>query len=177
MGATEFLDDGRLADLRRRLVARGRAYGLPLHDVEDLVQDALIKVLRERSRPGQPPVEIRALTALRDVRAEHFRRHSRETARVSTTGDELGDSEPPTGGSAFSSLDVVELCESVRRLVGTDVMTFAVLKSMGATEADVATLMGWAPRRAAAARVQLSRKRRLLIEAMSRDVSPYEEER
>lgn len=176
MEAQDQVHEARLAGLRRRLVARARRDRLTPDDIEDMVQEALLKVLRERTRPGQPVIEIRAYTALRDARAEFFRQRSRDTRRlVSTTPDGQGEVVLPEHLEEGRPLDVVDTCEVVRQLAGSDVLVFAWLKSVGLTEADVAALMGWPASRAAAARIKLSRKRSLLVKAMRGEFLEEEE--
>lgn len=52
-----------------------------------------------------------------------------------------------------------ELRETVEAIAGSDAMRFALLKACRATENEIAALLGWSVARAAAARVQLGRKK------------------
>ena len=54
---------------------------------------------------------------------------------------------------------LLEARDLVASIAGEDAMEFALLTSCGATERDVAVILGWPPNRAAAARVQLGRKK------------------
>lgn len=62
-----------LAELRRRMVTAALRSGVGWDDVEDVVQEALAKLLREQPRTGAPPVQIWAFATLRDKRVEFMR--------------------------------------------------------------------------------------------------------
>ena len=156
-----------LGRVRRALVRRAATLGVPANDVEDVVQDALMKALGERPRPNAPPFPARASAALDDKRREFFRAEARRRARTTTlmifdegTSDE---GERPEFALLDSGYALLELADAVTAIAGEDAMRFAVLRSFGATEDDVALLLRWPPNRAAAARVQLGRKKAELI--------------
>lgn len=68
--------------LRGRMIASTRHRGIHENDVEDVVHDALEKLLGEHVRPGAPSRQVRGYTALRDKRAEHSRREARRSQRL-----------------------------------------------------------------------------------------------
>jgi hypothetical protein len=128
--------------LRGRMVASVRRRGVHENDVEDVVQDALEKLLNERIRPGAPPVEARAYASLEDKRIEHLRRESRRLPRVATltlpadvAGREL---ERPEMASADSAFQMFELRATIEAIAGPDAMRYALLNACGATEDDIA---------------------------------------
>lgn len=154
--------------LRGRMVATVRKRGVHANDVEDVVHDALEKLLNESIGPGAPPLEIRGYTALHDKQVEHFRREDRRSSR--TTSLQLPDAdgverERPELASHDAALRLFELRETIGAIAGQDAARFALLSSCGATEKDIAVLLGWPPARAAAARVQLGRKKAQIVHA------------
>jgi DNA-directed RNA polymerase specialized sigma24 family protein len=157
-------------ELRARMVASVRHRALvPVDDVEDVVHNALEKLLSEKVRAGAPRLSVRAFTAFRDKRAEYYRRqeHSGETMPLTlTAGDDGYEHERPELASADQALAMFELRATISAIAGQDAMRFALLKACGATEPDIAILLGWPPARAAAARVQLSRKKAQIAQAV-----------
>jgi DNA-directed RNA polymerase specialized sigma24 family protein len=156
--------------LRERLVGYALRRGLSAHDAEDVVHDALEKLLHETVRPGAPKIEIRAYTALKDKRAEHYRRQQRFDDRVVplTLRDHEGlEQERPELAMSDAAIPLFESCETIAAIAGRDAMRFAIFKACRATEDDIALLLGWTPRRTAAARVQLGRKKAEIAEALN----------
>lgn len=160
MAAPVEIEHDAYRNLRLRLAASA-ARRVPRDEVDDLVQDTLEKVLRERVRPGAPTLPKRAFAALRDKEAELWRREERRRGREATLmlvdGDEAA--ERPEVAIFDEGQRLLEARDLVSRIAGEDAVQFALLTSCGATEADVAALLGWPPNRAAAARVQLGRKK------------------
>jgi DNA-directed RNA polymerase specialized sigma24 family protein len=156
--------------LRSRMVASVRKGGLHENDVEDVVHDALEKLLSETVRPGAPNIAVRGFTALRDKRAEHYRREARRGERVTALtlppDGEGNEHERPELVSVEQAIKMVDLRETITAVAGEDAMRFAVLKACGATEYDIGVLLGWQPPRAAAARVQLTRKKTQIAQAL-----------
>ena len=166
-------DETVLAGLRNELVRSARKQDLHPNDVEDVVQEALLKVSREKPRAGAPSLEIRARKALKDKRAEFFRSQARrpsEVPLVSESDENLDRDLPDELVYEEQLYDLVDLAADIRRLFPEDARTFAYLKMLNSTEGDVAALMGWTSKKAAAARMQLNRKRqvaRAVLEALS----------
>lgn len=161
--------------LRGVMIASARRRQLDEHDVEDVVHDALVKVLEEYVRPGAPSLERRAHAALGDKRVEYWRREARRSPRVTSLTlppDEDGyERERPELASEDAALQLLELRDLIEAIAGRDAMLFALLKSCGATESDIAILLSWPRERAAAARVQLGRKKPLLVQAINDTLS------
>lgn len=167
------VEEAELGRLRGRMVRRARRLGVPADEIEDVVQEALLKAIRERERPGAPGLEVRAFTALRDKRAEFARARARRLRLGSPIVAERlsleGELEAPGSGT-----ELIELWELVREIAGEDAVVFALLKSLGATEEDVARIMEWPRSRAAASRVQLSRRKPLILQAMAEGLEEEE---
>jgi DNA-directed RNA polymerase specialized sigma24 family protein len=156
--------------LRERLVGYALARGIARDDVEDVVHDALEKLLCEIVRPGAPKLEIRGFRALKDKRAEHYRRLERNDDRVvplMLRGDDGLESERPELAAPDAAIPLFETYETIAAVAGRDAMRFAVLKACRATEDDIALLLGWTPQRTAAARVQLGRKKAEIAQALN----------
>lgn len=155
--------DAAYGRLRSRLLNSARWHGIHENDLEDVVHDALAKLLAEQTRPGAPALDVRGYTALHDKRVEYWRREERRRGRFTSltlSPDEDGhEQERPEVASIDAALSLFELRELVGAIAGRDAMLFALLNACGATENDVAALLGWPPSRAAAARVQLARKK------------------
>jgi DNA-directed RNA polymerase specialized sigma24 family protein len=147
--------------LRSRLHVSA-ARRVPIDEVDDLVQDTLEKVLREPLRAGAPNLARRAFAALHDKEVELWRRDQRRRARHAdlVLVDEDGDEgERPDVAILDDGYLLLEARDLVASIAGEDAIEFALLTSCGATERDVAVILGWPPNRAAAARVQLGRKK------------------
>lgn len=168
-----------LAELRRRMVTAALRHGVGWDDVEDVVQEALAKLLREQPRRGAPPVQIRAFAALRDKRVEFMRVQARERKRR-VQGAPAGPGADDEGRGVDipqedARLALVEACQLVCGIAGYDAMCFAALKGLGATERDVSEFMGWSAQRVAAARVRLARKKATITQALLETLTPREE--
>lgn len=150
------------ARLRRRLVGGARAAGAG-SESEDVAHDAVVRLLKETVGPKSPPIEARALTALRRVLIERWRKSERRNKitkedRVVEASDDPG--EPVVNDVA---LEIVELSQDLRAVVGEDVMTMALLRTYcGMTENDIARELGWTAARAAAVRVRMGRNKPLI---------------
>jgi DNA-directed RNA polymerase specialized sigma24 family protein len=169
-----------LAELRRRMVMAALRRGVGWDDAEDVVQEALAKLLREQPRTGAPPLQIRAFAALRDKRVEFMRARARERERR-VQGALAGPGADDEGRGVDipeedARLALVEACQLVCGIAGYDAMCFAALKALGATERDVAEFMGWPAHRVAAARVRLARKKATITRALLETLTPKEEE-
>ncbi len=154
------------------MVARTRKNGLSWDDAEDLVQDALLKVMRQGVRSGAPSLAVRAFVALRDRRSERARMAARRAFLDPMPRSALAERDVGVTESGYA---VVEICEVLTAIAGADVMKFARLKAQGATEADIAEQPGWSPQRAAAARIRLGRKKAALAAALALSLNRKEE--
>lgn len=161
--------------LRYGMIASARRRQVDENDIEDVVHDALVKVLEEHVRPGAPSLQRRAHAALRDKRVEHWRREERRSNRITSltlAPDEHGyEHERPDLASIDATIQLLELRDLIEAITGRDAMLFALFKSCGATEYDIAILLGWPRERAAAARVQLGRKKALIAQAINDTLS------
>lgn len=172
-------DEVGLTRLRSLLVASARKQGLHPNDVEDVVQQALLKIWRESPRPGAPAIEIRAQRALRDIRIEFYRQRSRRQGEYSAPEpgeDSRARSLPEELVYEERAYQLIELNDLVTRILPPDARTYAFLKMLKATEADIARLMGWSEKRAAAARVQLGRKKAEIVRAVLNALTTGEED-
>lgn len=137
---------------------RGGNYHVPEPDAEDVVQDALLKYLAKPPSPGVAE-EARAFTALRDVRAEYYRRQARRPEEL--TPRILPSSSAP----ADERLTEAEL--AIEQIAGPDVRLYCQLKKEGYTQTDIGRLPGWSQRRAAAAYKQFQRHHQPIAEALA----------
>ena len=167
-------DEAGLAKLRGQLLATARKHGLHPNDVEDVVQEALIKVWREKPRQGAPKLEVRGRKALKDKRAEFYRHRSRRPSEVSLEEELDRAQDRPPGEKLIYEEEVyhlIELAAVIKQILPQDARAFALLKMLKSTEADVVKLMKWPQQKAAAARVQRGRKKgevaRALLDALS----------
>lgn len=164
--------------LRRRLLRAALAKGIPEDDAEDFAHDVVEKTLREVVRPAAPALEIRAGAAVRDKRAEYSRRVQRRPQLVPLTlptNEEGAEQERPELAVVDGAFAILELRDVIVSVAGEDAMRFALLKTWGATESDIALLLGWPPQRAAAARVQLGRKKGEIARAVLGFYRPEEQ--
>lgn len=162
--------EGAYERLRGQLIASARRRHVHVNDLEDVVHDALEKMLREHVRPGAPSLKVRSFTALRDKQVEHFRREVRRSERVTSLtlpADEEGHvQERAEVASIDAAFQLFELRATIEAIAGTDAMRFAFLSVFGATENDIAILLQWPATRAAAARVQFGRKKAHIARAI-----------
>jgi hypothetical protein len=142
-----------LRALRVRLHHSTAAGGtVPAADVEDVTQEAMLKVVCEEQREEAPSLVVRGFVALRQARAEYFRRRSRVK-------------EPPLEalelheevGRADAEARLIQLEDMVRAECGEDALEMARARQAGMTERELAEQLGWTPQRAGAARKRLKR--------------------
>lgn len=142
-----------LRRLRRRLLqsTRGPAAHIPSRDAEDVVQNAMIRYLRESPRPDGPSEEIRAHVALRRERANYYRTRERKP-------EELSDqpAEHRTVHTAPESAHV-DAAVTIEQIAGRDARQLAELRGKRHTLADAASVLHWDSRRVDAARKQIER--------------------
>lgn len=140
----------RLGAIRQAMVisARGGHYSVPAADAEDVVQEAIIKYLGRPTAAGVAE-EARAFTALRDTRADYYRRRSRRPEVL--TGDPL----PLPSKSADERL--IEGALTIEQIAGRDARLYCEYKQRGYTQSDIGRLPGWSRQRAAAAYKQVQR--------------------
>ena len=146
-------EPARLGHLRRRLLesARGGNAHVPGADAEDVVQEAMVRFLREVPNADSPPAEIRAHVALKRERANYYRRLDRR-------GEELTP-EPTALLAAGDGPDArfLQSAVAIEQIAGRDVRLFAELRTSGHTMDDIAHVLDWTPQRVDAARKQLAR--------------------
>ena len=135
--------------LRRSAAAAG---AVPPADVEDVTQDAMLKLVREQPRAEAPSLVVRGFVALRQARAEYLRRMNRAK-------------EPPLAavdideetGHPDAAMRLIELEDLLRTVCGEDALELARARQAGMTERELAEQPGWTPQRAGAARKRLTR--------------------
>ena len=140
-----------LRRLRRRLLqsARGAAAHIPSRDAEDVVQNAMIRYLRESPKPGGPSEEIRAHVALRRERANYYRTRERKPEELTDQPAEhrvLHMAPQPAH---------IDAAVTIEQIAGPDARQLAELRGNGHTLADAASVLHWDARRVDAARKQL----------------------
>jgi RNA polymerase sigma factor (sigma-70 family) len=154
--------------LRRRMLGISERR-VPVADAEDLVQEALEKFIRERVRPGAPPPEVRAFRALRDKRAEYFRRKGRHDRRQIARIDEgrnLAEEEDSSGPAFVEPAEeeagyrVAEILAALEQILGPEVVEYVWMKFRGLTMEEIAREPGWDKRRVARVRMRLARKKK-----------------
>lgn len=151
--------------LRRQLLATARASSLPHADAEDVTQDALLKLIKDR-RPSPLPLRSRARRKLRDATAEHFRNPKRTllaTAVPLAEQDELARDEV--------ALEMIGLRDLVKSIGGPDVLAYARLKALKVPDREVAQRLGWNPQRVEAARKKFSRNSAKIIDVIKESTS------
>lgn len=152
-------------ELRKRLLARA-ATGMPRPDAEDVTQEALLRVLRDR-RPSPLPIPQKAFRKLKDVRAERFRDPRRRADAEVVSLSELREAR----GREDTALALVELEASLEQAMDPDILAYARQKARGRTDADIAAALSWPPQRVEAASRKLRRNRSSLDEQIFRSGS------
>jgi hypothetical protein len=117
-----------------------------------VTQEAMLKVVSEEQRERAPSLIVRGFVALRQARAEYFRRRSRAK-------------EPPLEaldlheevGRVDAEARLMELEDLVRTECDEDALEFARARMVRSTERELAEEEGWTPQRAGAARKRLKR--------------------
>lgn len=144
-----------LARLRAQLLTstRGKRASVPREDAEDIVQEAMIRFLREPPRDGAPSAEVRAHVALKRERANYYRRRGRRR-------EQLGE-EPVAllAGGSGPDARFMQAAVAIEQIAGADVRSLVELLGDGYTYGDVAAALGWSPQRVDAARQKLRRHR------------------
>jgi DNA-directed RNA polymerase specialized sigma24 family protein len=155
-------------DLRRRLVTTARKRGMPVRDVDDVVQDAILKILKRGSWTNEN-LERYLYRALRDKEAEHWRRKKSREPQVLPADDGQHPHDPLerwSPPSRESSLDFMLTESAVRQVLDADAMAYAVLHAMGFTGRQIARQLGWTQKKVEAARIRLARKKRAVALAV-----------
>lgn len=157
------VEHDRLVQLRRRLLssARGRAANVPAADVEDVVQDALVRFLRESPRAGAPADEVRAHVALRRERADYYRRRARRREEATV------EPVPLLAAGASPDALLVQAAVAIEQIAGDDARIVAELRGEHHSYDDIARELAWPLRRVEAARKQLERYRPQIAAALA----------
>jgi DNA-directed RNA polymerase specialized sigma24 family protein len=150
-----------LRELRRRMLASANRH-LNFPDAEDATQEALLRVVKDR-RPSAVPLSQRAFRKLKDTRAELFRskQHKFDVAAAP-----LSEAEEADVDEAENIAGLLALEQQVIEIGGRDVLTYAMAKAEGLTNAEMVNELGWSPQRVDAARKKLSRKSPALANLM-----------
>jgi DNA-directed RNA polymerase specialized sigma24 family protein len=151
-----------LSRLRGRLLrsTRGASAHVPSRDAEDVVQNAMIRYLREAPRPGAPSDEIRAHMALRRERAKYYRTRERKPEQLT---------EEPRLQSAAAGIGTghIEAALTIEQIAGADARRIAELRGEGHTLSDAARVLHWDARRVEAARKQIERHKDRIAYALA----------
>jgi DNA-directed RNA polymerase specialized sigma24 family protein len=150
-----------LRRLRERLLrsTRGAAAHVPSRDAEDVVQNAMIRYLREPPRPDAPNEEIRAHVALKRERANYFRTRQRKP-------EQLTDEPQLTPTAAAMRLRHIEAAVAIEQIAGADARRIAELRGEGHTLSDASRVLHWDANRVEAARKQIERHKDRIARAL-----------
>jgi RNA polymerase sigma-70 factor (ECF subfamily) len=110
----------------------------PLNDTQDVLQNAVLRLLRSLQQVDPPPANTRAFFGLASV---EIRRVLLDLARQQRTGDALEEQEPPDTRDAAEDLERwAAFHEAVERLPGEEREVTGLLFYHGWTQARVAEL-------------------------------------
>jgi DNA-directed RNA polymerase specialized sigma24 family protein len=153
-----------LRRLRQRLLSstRGAAAHVPGRDAEDVVQNAMVRYLREPPKVNSPSDEIRAHVALRRERANYFRARERKPEQLAEEPQLLG------GAAASERLGHVEAAVAIEQIAGADARRIAELRGEGHTLDDAARILHWDANRVEAARKQIERHKDAIARTLNR---------
>jgi DNA-directed RNA polymerase specialized sigma24 family protein len=142
------IPEDQLAALRQDILTAALRQMPGLRDAaEDVTQDALLKVMSERVGPESPPVKVRALRAMKDKRAEHFRREQKYDLH---NPSELQATIEADGFAEDSAIAVITYMEALRRHLDPEAFDFfEMYKIRGLPAAEIAKLPGWDKKRVA----------------------------
>lgn len=142
-----------LRRLRTRLLqsTRGAAAHIPSRDAEDVVQNAMVRFLRETPRPGAPSDDIRGHVALKRERANYYRSSARRPERLTDDPAALRRT------SMDPDHEFVESRLTIEQIAGPDAAKLADVRGKGYSLTDAARVLHWDARRVEAARKQLER--------------------
>jgi DNA-directed RNA polymerase specialized sigma24 family protein len=161
-------EPAQLRQLRLRLLRStlGPAAHVPSGDAEDIVQNAMIRYLREPLRPGGPSEEIRAHVALKRERANYYRTRERKP-------EQLTDLPPAEQPAALPSVGAepdpgfIDDVVTIEQIAGPDVRRLVELRGERCTLTDAAQALHWDTRRVEAARKQLERNKDRIARALN----------
>jgi hypothetical protein len=140
--------DQELQRIRRRLRLRLRGQGVLDMDVDDVVDQAIAKAANEQPDEDAPAFEIRAIVALRDVKADYLRRKKR---RIEIDYDaELPDI--PVQPTALDSVLFHEMANTLRDALGPETLGLGFYLTAGLSESDISHVSGWGTKKTAALR-------------------------
>jgi DNA-directed RNA polymerase specialized sigma24 family protein len=152
--------------LRQRLLnsTRGAGAHVPSRDAEDVVQNAMVRYLREAPKPNGPNDDIRAHVALRRERANYFRTRERKPEQLTHEPQIL------RGAPATERLGHVEAAVAIEQIAGVDARRIAELRGEGHTLDDAARILHWDANRVEAARKQFERHKDMIARALNRQL-------
>lgn len=146
--------DQELQLIREKLRSLARRGGVPEMDVDDVIDQAIAKAANERVREDAPSFEIRARVALRDVKADYFRRKS---SRPEVDYDaELP--EVPVEPTALDTVAFHELRNLLQEALGPETLGCAFYSIAGYSESEIAKRSGWGREKTAALRRRLGER-------------------
>lgn len=128
-----------LLELRRNLAARLRGMGTPPEDVDDVVDRALEKAAAERNPDPTLTFGRRAGVALKDARAEYYRRRE---ARPEIE-PEAGVPDAASTVGVDGSVDFRRGVRALRAELGDDAAKFLVMTCIGLSERAIGECLGW----------------------------------
>jgi DNA-directed RNA polymerase specialized sigma24 family protein len=149
--------------------ARGPAAHIPSRDAEDVVQNAMMRYLREAPRPGGPTEEIRAHMALKRERANYYRTRERKPEQLTDQPAALVSTGTGPGP------ELIDGAVTIEQIAGPDARRLAELRSEGHALADASRVLHWDARRVEVARKQIERNKDKIALALALNTKPKED--
>jgi len=140
-----------LTERLTRAAATGEI-SIPRADREDVAQEAMLRLVRERPNPTPPPLVARGLRALSLAKIDYVRRKNRAKEPVLEVIENVEDLSRED-----AEMRLVELRQSICRDVDADALAVAEARAVGMTEAEIARQDGWTSERAHSAKRRLRR--------------------
>jgi DNA-directed RNA polymerase specialized sigma24 family protein len=143
-----------LKALTERLVrtAGTGAIPIPFDDREDVAQETMLRLVKETPRADAPPLHVRSLATLKQVKVDHLRRRSRAKEPELAVVEDL-----ERVGREDDAMRLMELRETVTAVLDEEALAVAEAQVDGMTEAELGTEPGWTDKSAHAARRRLKR--------------------
>jgi DNA-directed RNA polymerase specialized sigma24 family protein len=163
---------GRLRDRTR--YGRGRVHAVPDADVEDVVQDAWEKTVRQTpDLPVGKRLEAHLNEALVDTTVDYWRTRTRKKVVPSKLLVPLNSvveeqiASPESEDEKLAALRGREIFEALRQTLDEEATTYAVLDALDFSEREIAVALETTPAAAGAARKRVARAQGRIAQAAS----------
>ena len=137
--------------VRQSLVRSAIAQGIPAMDADEVADRALEKAMLRSSMSGIP-LALRGRQALKDERAEYFRRCDARPLIATSELPDVSSQDDPS-----SAIELLDSCHEIARVYGEDILKYAFLRIAGFSEREIAQQEGWDALRAGRVRRRLER--------------------